>query len=343
MKKTKLFLLALLAVLTFSACGDQDNFLINNSGSNSGSTSGDNTGGNTGGNTPGESTDANNTNKNVATAEMPTVVAQNIINLEFPKVKGGTSYVSVHKLSTGETNYSSEWDNAIHASRWSCYFYTATNRNGNAKRKDIFINDPDLQALYNISEFTSSPYVSSGYDRGHMLASHERTVTQEANDQTFYFTNMQPQKHNFNGGVWGEMESYMQKMSISNTKDTIFVTKGGTIDKADNIIEYIKNSNKSATAQDGYIPVPKYFFCAVLKKTYNASSDSFNYMAFGFWFEHKDETFDSKNDKLSNYLVNIDDLESKTGIDFFCNLPDNIENDIESTSVETIKLALGMK
>lgn len=28
--------------------------------------------------------------------------------------------------------------------------------------------------------------------------------------------------------------------------------------------------------------------------------------------------------------MSIDDLEEKTGMDFFCNLPDNIEKEVES-------------
>ena len=45
---------------------------------------------------------------------------------------------------------------------------------------------------------------------------------------------------------------------------------------------------------------------------------------------------------LGNYVVNIRDLEQKTGIDFFCNLPDNIENREETKDVETIKTQWGL-
>lgn len=49
------------------------------------------------------------------------------------------------------------------------------------------------------------------------------------------------------------------------------------------------------------------------------------------------------SDKLSNYLVNIKTLQDYTGIDFFCNLPDDIENKVESASLESIKLDWGFK
>lgn len=79
MKHTKFFIFALVAAMTFSACGTDDTlqFYYPENGGNTG-------GGNTGGNTGGESTDKNNTNKNVATANMPQVVRNAIGGLEFP-------------------------------------------------------------------------------------------------------------------------------------------------------------------------------------------------------------------------------------------------------------------
>ena len=41
----------------------------------------------------------------------------------------------------------------------------------------------------------------------------------------------------------------------------------------------------------------------------------------GFWIQHKSNV----STDLSPYVVNIDELERLTGIDFFCNLPDDIE------------------
>ena len=95
-------------------------------------------GGNTGGNTGGESTDKNNTNKNVATANMPQVVRNAIGGLEFPKLKNnGTSYAIVHMdNTTGMLNYSTEWDDNMKSQRWSCYTFHTGNTASNVKRWD---------------------------------------------------------------------------------------------------------------------------------------------------------------------------------------------------------------
>ena len=358
MKHTKFFIFALVAAMTFSACGTDDSLEITkpdqvNGGNNSGgNTGGGNTGGNTGGstggsilgdNTPGVSTNKANQNMNMPTAIMPEVVKNAINGLEFPKIKGGSSYVVTH-MADNAVNFSSEWDDNIQSQRWTCYFYCESNiKNNNIGRTDNFINDPDMAKYYpGITEFAETPYKYSGYDRGHLIASHERQVSVASNSQTFYFTNMQPQYSTFNQskGIWAAMEQQNLKQNISG-RDTLFVVKGGTIENG-NVIEYVKNRSHIKPSEyvkqphDGYIPVPKYFFVAFLEKTYNKETDSFKYNAFGYWFLHENKAFDSK-DKLVNYIVNIKTLEDKTGIDFFCNLPDNIEQEVENKDIEAIK------
>ena len=68
--------------------------------------------------------------------------------------------------------------------------------------------------------------------------------------------------------------------------------------------------------------MPKYFYMAVLSKKGS------QWEAMAFWIEHQDVT---SWKALQEYAISIDALESKTGLDFFCNLPDDIENKAEST------------
>lgn len=249
----------------------------------------------------------------------------------------------VTHMADNAVNFSSEWDDNIQSQRWTCYFYCESNKGGNVGRTGEFINDPDMAKYYpGITEFASTPYQNSGYDRGHLIASNERQVSVASNKQTFYFTNMQPQYSTFNQnkGIWYAMEQQNLKKNISG-RDTLFVVKGGTIEN-ENVIEYVKNRSHIKPSEyvkqphDGYIPVPKYFFVAFLEKKYNKETDSFKYNAFGYWFLHENKAFDSK-DKLVKYIVNIKTLEDKTGIDFFCNLPDNIEQEVENKDIEAIK------
>ena len=90
------------------------------------------------------------------------------------------------------------------------------------------------------------------------------------------------------------------------------MVKAGTI-RDDQIMQYTESG----------IPVPQYFYMAVLC----VKNDQFKALA--FWTKHENKSI--KNANLADYAITIDELEEKTGIDFFCNLPDDIEEQVEST------------
>jgi endonuclease G len=71
-------------------------------------------------------------------------------------------------------------------------------------------------------------YSGSGYDRGHMLRSEERTRTEGENYQTFVLTNVLPQRPDLNRGVWFDFERYVQRrvQSSQYPKDA-YVIAGG--------------------------------------------------------------------------------------------------------------------
>lgn len=141
------------------------------------------------------------------------------------------------------------------------------------------------------------------------------------------------------------MEEDLRNKAPKIDSDTLFIVKGGTIDPVgseSNLLGWKKNGASSETKKPGYIPIPKYFFVAVLKKEFNKSKNQYTYSAFGYWFLHENKAFE-KGDKLGKYVVNIKTLEDKTGIDFFCNLPDEIEKDVENVDAEALKKLWGFK
>lgn len=234
--------------------------------------------------------------------------------LEIPKLKGGVvNMFLVKKLSTGEVNFCVEWDIAKKAQRWSAFRWDNTNSGGYIKREDNFIEDTDIPLEYRT---TYDHYRGSGYTRGHMCASADRWNSLEANRQTFLYSNMQPQLYSFNGGIWANLEMKVRSWNTADFRDTLYVARGGTIDHTSDLIE---------TTSTG-LRVPKYFFMAILCK--NKSAVNGGYKAIGFYMEHRSFYEDEKN--LAPYVVSIDNLERLTGIDFFCNLPDGIENQVES-------------
>lgn len=266
------------------------------------------------------SSESANVNSNFANANPATH------RVEFPKLKDASTNIIIVHNSGGEVNYSVEYDTSKKLSRWSCYEIYASNRETHTKRyysnTNQYPQDPQLDAQYRWSQ---DPFYGSGYDHGHLCPSADRLNSYNANYQTFYLTNMLPQVHDFNAGVWANMETWVRNQITTVSKDTLFVVKGGTIDNAS------QYTTKNRTG--GKLTIPKYYFMAVLMH------NSAGYKAMGFWVEHKANTATS----LAPYVVNIDQLEKLTGIDFFCNLPDNIEDHVESLPVENVKIAWGVK
>lgn len=90
------------------------------------------------------------------------------------------------------------------------------------------------------------------------------------------------------------------------------------------------DSKFPTTDANGFTPkglaCPKYYFMAILAQ----KGDT--YHAIGFWVEHKEDWPKKPTaDQLKACAVSIDDLEVNTGLDFFCNLPDVIEDEVESS------------
>ncbi|GFH84938.1 DNA/RNA non-specific endonuclease [Bacteroides acidifaciens] len=238
--------------------------------------------------------------------------------VELPARRDGVNdvFLTHSTIVNGQkvTTFSMEYDKSKKHSRWIAFRFDNQTRLQGATRGNEFVSDPSLEQEY---QRVQADFGRRGYDRGHLCASADRLYLQEANDQTFYYTNMSPQRNNFNTGVWLALEGQVQSWGRSCTaSDTLYVVKGGTIDKEEHIKEYIGGDRSK--------PVPKYYYMALLFK----KGGSFK--AIAFWMEHTDSK-PSKTIKLADYVLSIDELEEKTGIDFFPNLNDNLENALEAT------------
>jgi endonuclease G len=153
--------------------------------------------------------------------------------------------------------------------------------------------------------------------------------TVEQNKQTFFLTNMQPQYQSHNGGLWSRLESQVREYATNDDYtdthcDTLYVVKAATITDKVTIGEE-QVDGVYAEKCNNRLLIPKYFYMALLH--YNKELDA--YQAIAFWTDHLGTTQSVAD--LSIYAISIDELEKRTGIDFFCNLPDVIEEDVESS------------
>ena len=133
---------------------------------------------------------------------------------------------------------------------------------------------------------------------------------------------MTPQNGQLNEGVWAELEQKVRDWSAEF--DTLYVVTGCSI----------IGSTEVATDNDGKaVTVPVGYYKALLG--YKASGDlagsaaNGGYTGCAFWFDNAPYT-----GKYMDKVMTISDLEKKTGVDFFVNLPAQTD-DAKATAVET--------
>lgn len=233
---------------------------------------------------------------------------------EYPKLTGSESNLVIRKTTPdyGDT-FAVEWDCTKKANRWTCYRLDALNSQSNVKRKDAFKEDSDIHEEY---QSTLEDYNDSDFSRGHLCPSADRLASIEQNAQTFYLSNMQPQYQAHNGGKWAVLEGKVR--TWYSKCDTLYIVKAATIDDVT-----LDGSTESGllNVNCGSLIVPAYFYMALL--AYNKSSDSFN--ALGIWTNHANVA-----SNITIEYISIDELEKRTGIDFFCNLRDDKEDEAEA-------------
>ena len=261
--------------------------------------------------------------------------------LEWPHIKesGSQTWLAKTEPEYG-VDYQVEWDNSLKSNRFSCYYLDNKNTANNVTRFDDFREDEEIPQAY---RSTLRNYSGSGYARGHLCPSADRLANEEQQSLTYLLSNIQPQWQEHNGGQWMYLEGDVRKWA--NRCDTLYVVKAATIDditlNGNTESGYYNTTYNGTYYSDlrckGVLPVAKYFYMALL--AYNRSSNT--YYAMGIWTKHYNNgttgasgsgTYDWPviYSESAEYIT-IDELEQRTGLDFFCNLPDDVENTVEAT------------
>ena len=199
--------------------------------------------------------------------------------------------------------YTTSYNPKTKQPNWVGWRLTADHVDGEFLRKGIkFHEDEDVPE----PRAKDEDYRGSGYDRGHMCPSGDNKWSQQAQEQSFLFTNICPQNHGLNAGDWNEMEQQCRKWAVEEGE--LYIVSGP--------IFYGSARHKSIGKNK--IPVPEAFFKVVLSMKGTPK-------AIGFIYKNQ-----AGNRPKGDYVNTVDEVERITGIDFFPSLPDDVENKVEA-------------
>lgn len=194
-------------------------------------------------------------------------------------------------------SYSEEHEQA----NWVYYELTPELINGTKERTGDFRPDPQVST----GSAQLADYKGSGYHRGHLCPAGSMDLNTASMSESFFLSNMSPQHPSFNTGHWKMLESQVRKWV--NMYEKIIVISGPIF--KDNIAQIGIN----------HITIPGYYYKVI-------------------YCPNKEQmiAFVMPNKKLSHpinaYEKTVDNVELLTGIDFFHDMDDTLEDKLESNS-----------
>lgn len=199
---------------------------------------------------------------------------------------------------------------------WSAECIKSSMLQKNAARSNDFRPDEKIST----GSAALDDYKNSGYDRGHLVPAADMSFSADAMSETFYMSNMSPQAPQFNRGIWVRLETQVRLWAQKFGK--IYVVSGPVLNKS---------AENFSSIGENQVSVPEYYYKVILAPVYKDEEDrrtpetSESAMALGFVIPNQ-----KCEKEFWDYAVPVDEVESLTGIDFFPQLEDSLENRIES-------------
>jgi len=174
-----------------------------------------------------------------------------------------------------------------------------------------------------VSRVKTQDYSDSGFSRGHMAPNFAlgSRFGAEGAKSTFVMSNVVPQFQSFNDGQWGDLEEWIAGRKPPHPTAENFIR--GWADEFDEVWVVVGPlfEDERDTLNSG-IPVPSGFFCIVVDEQEDGQP-----RVLAFIMPHEDQ----RVDELKGFLKTVDEIESRSGLDFFHLLEDSIENSLEGT------------
>lgn len=195
---------------------------------------------------------------------------------------------------------------------WVGYHLTEDGLEGSEKRTSDFRPDPDLQRGERAER---GDYKRSGFDRGHMAPAAAFKRSREAMSTTFLMSNMAPQTPALNRRIWRKLEAQVRELVREEGITWVF-TGSLFLDEAGN------RDQPRETIGMNQVAVPTHYYKVLL-----VSGVDGNLTMYAFRMPNQMEPIEGF---IEDFMVTVDEIELQTDVDFFADLPDELEESLES-------------
>lgn len=220
--------------------------------------------------------------------------------------------------------YATSYNNSKGHANWTAWNLTKAWL-GSTQRQDDFRTDNDLPEGF--LKVSNTDYNSSGFDRGHLCPSGDRTNSVQSNSMTFLMTNMIPQAPENNQKTWNALEDYTRALVDNNTMEChIFAGAygtGGVGSANNNLVSAIAGGKINVPARTWKIivvmPLGTNDLTRVTNTTRVIAVDMPN-----------TQSIITGTNAWKSYRVSVKTLEQRTGFNFLSNVPQDIQDVIEN-------------
>lgn len=182
----------------------------------------------------------------------------------------------------------------------AAYELTIGELNGTAERSNEFLTDSGVKGCPSPQD-----YAGSGMDRGHLVPAGDLKWNVKAMQQSFLMTNISPMHKALNEGGWAKLE---EKVREWTARDSALLVFSGPV-----------MTDKDSTLANGQVTVPSAYYKVIMAPCMKPTRA----IAFIYPNGHS-------GGRLEQYAVSIDEVERRTGLDFFPTLPAEEQQRLES-------------
>jgi DNA/RNA endonuclease G (NUC1) len=195
---------------------------------------------------------------------------------------------------------------------WVSWHLEASDLGSAARYSGPFITDTSLpDGWYRVSH---TDYTGSGYDRGHMTPSGDRTASDAANQATFILTNILPQAPANNQGLWAQLEDHAR--SLVRAGNEVYLVSGGV--------------GSRGTLADGRLTIPESLWKVMLVLPAADGDDAARVtpatQVIAIWTPN-DASVQGR--AWQDYQTSVRCVEQRTGLDFFSAVDRAVQDAIE--------------